>query len=584
MFPESQRRVRCWRHSYSLAALLALPLLVPPLAQAQRHFGPGDERPELEPFEEPEDLEGQRLSLPPIPETIDPDRRRLSAASRVYVAGYRVVGSTAFSEDELAQLTAPYAGRAITSEELLAARDAITRHYVAHGYVTSGAVIPDQDAADGIVTLQAIEGVLVEVEVTDTEGFRPEYFRSRLLREAGTPLDVRALEEVLQRFQRDPRVESVHAALRPGERRGESFLSLSVTEARRWGMGLDLSNEDTPGIGQNGAGGTARLENPLGWGDSLSIFGRRTEGLRDFEAQYTLPFTSRDSTLELRFERSQSDIVSSELDFLDFFTDYWAYGATLKHPLFRSPRQSLWLGTSFSWRKSKTYIFDDVSISLAPGADDGETVASVVRLFQDWTLRSRDQVIAARSTLSLGLDVLGASNEPGQPDGRFFAWLGQAQWARRLPDRFWGSELLARADVQLVDDRLLSLEKFVVGGMRTVRGYHENELVRDNAAVFSLELRVPLLADSLGRPVLQVAPFFDIGHSWDKGGRFRAGPGEDDGESLKTLSRLGLGLRYSPSPNLLAGIYWGGAFRDVPDRGSGAQNYGLHFRMTARSW
>ncbi len=106
MFPESQRRVRCWRRSYPLAALLALPLLVPPLAQAQRHFGPGDERPELEPFEEPEELEGQRLALPPIPDAIGPEQQRLSAASRVYVAGYRVVGSTAFSEDELAQLTA----------------------------------------------------------------------------------------------------------------------------------------------------------------------------------------------------------------------------------------------------------------------------------------------------------------------------------------------------------------------------------------------------------------------------------------------------------------------------------------------
>ena len=200
--------------------LLLVPLLVSPPAQAQRHFGPGSERPDLEPFEEPEDLEGRRLTLPPIPDSIAPDRQRLSAAGRVYVAGYSVVGSTAFGEEELAQLTAPYAGRAITSEELLAARDAITNHYIAHGYVTSGALIPDQDAADGIVTLQVVEGVLVEVEVEGNEGFRAEYFRSRVLRGAGTPVDVGALEEVLQRFQRDPRIESVHASLQPGERRG----------------------------------------------------------------------------------------------------------------------------------------------------------------------------------------------------------------------------------------------------------------------------------------------------------------------------------------------------------------------------
>ena len=89
-----------------------------------------------------------------------------------------------------------------------------------------------------------------------------------------------------------------------------------------------------------------------------------------------------------------------------------------------------------------------------------------------------------------------------------------------------------------------------------------------------------MIQNSLGRPVLQLAPFFDIGRSWDKGGAFR----ERGDESMKTLSSLGVGLRYAPSERMLAEIYWGGALRSVPDRGNGLQNYGVHFRLTARSW
>lgn len=103
-------------------------------------------------------------------------------------------------------------------------------------------------------------------------------------------------------------------------------------------------------------------------------------------------------------------------------------------------------------------------------------------------------MLAARSTLSFGLDALGATTHGGDaPDGRFFAWLAQLQWGHRLPERYRGSELIARLDAQLTGDRLLSLEKFGMGGLRTVRGYQENQLVRDNGIAGSVELRVPVL-------------------------------------------------------------------------------------------
>jgi hemolysin activation/secretion protein len=99
------------------------------------------------------------------------------------------------------------------------------------------------------------------------------------------------------------------------------------------------------------------------------------------------------------------------------------------------------------------------------------------------------------------------------PDGEFFAWLGQFQWVRRFDP--WGAQLVFRTDVQLAEDPLLSLEQFAMGGHATVRGYRENELVRDNGIISSLEVRVPLWSDTPGRPMVELAPFFDWGNSWN---------------------------------------------------------------------
>lgn len=89
--------------------------------------------------------------------------------------------------------------------------------------------------------------------------------------------------------------------------------------------------------------------------------------------------------------------------------------------------------------------------------------------------------------------LLGATINPSPPDGKFFTWSGQFQWAWRLP--YWDSEVLFRSDVQLASEALLSLEKLPVGGANSVRGYRENQLVRDNGWLSSLEptFRTPLV-------------------------------------------------------------------------------------------
>ena len=150
------------RFGVVLALLPFVAAALPSLARGQADVLPGSERPELRPFE-PEVEAPETLELPPIPAPEDEESSRLSTGLRMFVKAFRVEGSSVFPEEELEGLTTSFSGRAISSEELLRARDAITDHYIEHGYLTSGAFIPDQDAVDGIAVIRVVEGVLADV-------------------------------------------------------------------------------------------------------------------------------------------------------------------------------------------------------------------------------------------------------------------------------------------------------------------------------------------------------------------------------------------------------------------------------------
>jgi len=195
----------------------------------------------------------------------------------------------------------------------------------------------------------------------------------------------------------------------------------------------------------------------------------------------------------------------------------------------------------------------------------------VLRFAQFWTRRSPTQVFAARSTFSLGLDTLGATRNGGKlPDGRFVAWLGQAQWARRLP--WLHSQLVFRLDGQWAADPLLPLEQFSVGGGRTVRGYARNVLVRDHGFATSLELRVPIWRDGNGRTLLEFAPFVDAGGAWFK---------DREGPAPNVIPAIGFGFRTDPHPKVHAELYWGHALEDIPGAGDSPQEDGIYFALTA---
>jgi hemolysin activation/secretion protein len=149
-------------------------------------------------------------------------------------------------------------------------------------------------------------------------------------------------------------------------------------------------------------------------------------------------------------------------------------------------------------------------------------------------VRSESDAFVARSTFSFVRTNLEAAPQlasPFQPDRRYHLWLGQGQYARRFGET--GVQAIVRATVQHTGDRLLSLDALPIGGVATVRGYRENQLIRDNARIFNLEVELPAWRDEARGISATVMPFADYGR-----GRGRHQP-------ATTLASAGVAARLS---------------------------------------
>jgi hemolysin activation/secretion protein len=145
------------------------------------------------------------------------------------------------------------------------------------------------------------------------------------------------------------------------------------------------------------------------------------------------------------------------------------------------------------------------------------------------------------------------------------------QWVRRFGLR--GYQFVSRLSAQRTDDALLPLEKFVVGGHNTVRGYRENELVRDNGHIVSVELHIPLFIGDSAISRWQLIPFADIGEAWEK---------SDFTPKPRSISSAGLALHWQPTKRWNANITWAHAFENIKrgNRESDIQDEGVNFNLS----
>jgi hemolysin activation/secretion protein len=282
----------------------------------------------------------QETGLPPISPEGEP---LLTAKPAVEVKGFRFVGNTAFLDRHLLDVPVDaervddqivirsrvkdFVGKTLATEDLEAIRQALTRFYIAAGYINSGAVLPDQDVEDGVVTYQIVEGKLSDVNVQYIQGdnslkdkgrLNKGYIESRVKHAAKKPLDIIKLRNQLEILRQNPNLKRINAELRPGAEPGDAYLDVQIAETNPWQLGLQVSNHRSPSVGAEQVELLASNRNLTGNSDTLAVrYGVNTGGFDhwewagadDFSVDYSLPISPSDTTLVISYTKTDTLVV-----------------------------------------------------------------------------------------------------------------------------------------------------------------------------------------------------------------------------------------------------------------------------------
>jgi hemolysin activation/secretion protein len=522
--------------------------------------------------------------LPPIEDFLEsppnqlPNSENSDSDAKFTVKRFIFKDNTVLDEAAVQTILKDYLNRPVSLADLLELETKLTKLYTDNGYINSGVVIPSQDINSGVVTIQAIEGQVEDINVNVDGRLKEGYIRSRLSRGTKSPFNIQELQEALQLLQLNPLIENLNAQLSVGLRRDRWALDVDVNQSQAFRPVLFINNNRTPSVGSFQRGLELNHNNVLGYGDRFNFVYKNTNGSNDFDTNYTIPVNSLDGTVGLGYRYVDSDIIEGDFDDLDIESETNQYELTLRQPILvranSESTQELALGLAFS-RQSNSTTLRGVAFPLSPGApetgdDIGETKISALRFFQDWTRRTRKDVFAARSQVSVGLDLFGSTINVGAPDSKFVSWRGQAQWLRQLKSNS-DINLLVRSDVQLSTSDLVPLEQFSLGGVESVRGYRQDALLGDNGALLSAEVRIPVYRWSNEQSSLSAVPFIDFGTTWSNS--------ENVDQDEDTAASIGVGLQLALSDMLNARLDYGIPLIEITDSNDTLQENGVYFSV-----
>lgn len=512
------------------------------------------------------------FQLPDLPPSLESPTSN-AAEKRVAIRRIVVRGNTVIPAAELEQIAAPYLGLAITSAELEMLRQTISQHYIERGYLNSG-VIFSASKEDGTLSLQAIEGRLSRIRLSGLADLDQRYISERLARAGDGPLNVNVLRERFQLLLDDPLFNRLNARLLPDERLGEAILDIDVERRRPYQLSAFVNNLRSPSIGADVAGLRGWVRNLSGRGDlfaaSLQASASGKPG-SSYSLNWDVPLNYRGTNLSLHFEKGDSALIEKPINALDIASILESRQVGLSHALIERLRDKLQIGIDYVDRSNRTSLMG-APFSFIANEPSGNTKTGSWRFWQEYSYRTEAQVLALRSTFvstdSNLHDTAATGTTARVVDPQYRFWLGQARYARMFSES--DLQLVVRSTVQTTGNRMLSLDGLAVGGMNSVRGYLENQQIRDAGIILSVELEIPVSGRADGRSALTLAPFYDHGRS------------HNTAEPSDTLSSAGVAVR-GRWDGLSVDLAMARRLRhpdSIRNQTGNLQAHGVHFQVT----
>lgn len=458
------------------------------------------------------------FQLPPLEPA--PPAERESEGAQILLTQVVFEGNTVITAQELQGVAAPYIGRRLGEADIEELRRALTQYYVARGYVNSGALLERGAAAkEGVLAFRIVEGKISQVQIRGLERLKESYVTGRLVPRADEPLKLDALRERFQLMLDDPLFARINARLMPDVNAGDAILDLDVARSRPYQLTAFINNYRPPSISETAAGLSGNVRNLLGYGDLLELRWQETiDGKHSdtYSLGWRLPVSRYGTAVSLRLDHGQSIVVQAPLNALNITSRIDSTNIGISQPIIETLRHKLTLGVDRVDETITSTLLGE-KFSFTPGVPAGVTDARLWRWWQEYTYRSETNAVVVRSTFSSETNnnepAANAANVQAPPGYRY--WLGQFQYAQRLGEG--GIQAVVKGAVQRSGTPLLPVDAMSIGGVNTVRGYRENQLLGDRGELLSVQLDVPVFSGANQSPQLVAGPFFDWGRATNIG-------------------------------------------------------------------
>jgi hemolysin activation/secretion protein len=450
-------------------------------------------------------------------QTAEPSRPSPSAPAeqpRTFdINEFQIEGASQLSSVEVESAVYPFLGPGRILEDVERARAALEKAYTDKGYQSVSVIIPQQTVRNGVVVLKVREGAVGRLRVRGARYFSPRQVKElapsvaegRVPRFDEIGRDILVLNQIPDR--------RVTPAMHVGVRPGTIDVDLVVEDTLPLHASLELNNRHGRYTTPLRLVGSVRYDNLWQLGHSIGVSyqtaPQRPPDGRVFTASYlarfpTLPWL----TFSANYLKQNSDV------------------STVGGVNVAGPGEIAGGRFSFTLPGSSGF-FHAVSTGL-----DYKRFGQQTRLEQEvvssiplttWPVTTQYNAVISRAdsetqlTLSLVFNLRTVSSSVSRFDerrfnslGDFIYYRGELSQTNRLPFQL---QLFGRLQGQYCADPLPTGDQFSIGGVDSVRGYYESEVVGDFGASGTIELRSPSLAKLFGNVMndWRFHAFFDGG-------------------------------------------------------------------------
>lgn len=419
-----------------------------------------------------------------------PAQKPAAPLQRFDIDDFAVQGADKLPQVEIEEAIYPFLGPNKSADDVEKARAALEKAYHDKGFQTVSVAVPQQNVTGGVVTLKVTELKVGRLRVKNSRYFDLDRIKDSApsLKEGSVPNFGDVTKDIVSLNQWPDR--RVTPALRAGVAPGTVDVDLNVEDKAPLHASLEVNNRQSPSTTASRVSATVHYDNLWQLGHSLSftyqVAPERPSDAEVFSGSYMARVPNAD-WLNLLFYSVKSNSNVATIGGTNVVGPGLIIGerAVITLPTREGLFHTLSAGVDYKH-------FDQTVKLGTDGFSSPVTyypfVASYSATFQEekFTTQFNAGVTYNIRTLSSPFDEFDAKRFKASPSFTHFNL--DVSHTQELPEGF---QLYGKVQGQIADGPLVSSEQLSLGGLDTVRGYLESEVLGDNGAIANFELRTP---------------------------------------------------------------------------------------------